>query len=359
MAKKYQNFILHLLGCLLFLSIPVLLSPDLHSNGGIINIAPFRRSFLTQILLLGFFYANYTYLIPQLYFTRRYVLFFLILAIALAIISWLPDILVPEAREQMHNMFRQRAENMPPGMPPPGDNRFFNPGPERKFFRPFFFGGSLQFFLALSLSFLLRVNKRLADIESEKLKTEVSYLRAQINPHFLFNTLNSLYALALEKSDNAAEAILKLSGMMRYVVTESSREHVALQSEINYIKNYISLQQLRMDENTTFSLKVRGDATGKQISPLLLIPFIENAFKYGLNPEKEAVIEIAIDIDENQLALYVKNNKVNVNIPEEESSGHGLENTRKRLQFLYPDKHSLTIQDNPDTFEVKLILLLI
>lgn len=237
-----------------------------------------------------------------------------------------------------------------------------NMGPGRMgpgfFFFPMQGGSLLQFLLVFSLSFLLRINQRLTHIEKEKLKTEVSYLRAQINPHFLFNTLNSLYALTLEKSDAAPEAVLKLSSMMRYVVTESGRDTVALDNEISYIKNYISLQQLRMDGNTAFTFIVTGSAAGKYISPMLLIPFIENAFKYGLNPEEDAAIDIHIDITDTELLLTTKNNKVTVSGTIEES-GHGVDNTRQRLEYLYPNKHKLLIFDTKEYFEIKLTLALV
>jgi len=217
----------------------------------------------------------------------------------------------------------------------------------------------LQFMLVFSLSFFLRINQRLSYIQSEKLKTEVSYLRAQINPHFLFNTLNSLYALALEKSDSAPEAILRLSSMMRYVVTESGRDRVALENEINYLKNYISLQRLRMDDSTLLTFTTSGRMTGKHISPLLLIPFIENAFKYGLNPEEDSAISIHINVSDTVLEMKVTNNKVIINLPPEEQSGHGLNNTRQRLVYLYPEKHKLTIFDTAQHFDVQLILNLV
>jgi len=230
----------------------------------------------------------------------------------------------------------------------------------RFFFLPSMQGGSLfQFLLVFSLSFFLRVNERLTHIQSEKLKTEVSYLRAQINPHFLFNTLNSLYALALEKSDAAPEAILKLSSMMRYVVTESGRDRVALDNEVNYIKNYISLQQLRMDGNTPFTFTVTGSTAGKYISPLLLIPFIENAFKYGLNPDEDSNIAVHINIIDAQLELKVKNNNVTISLPPDEESGHGIANTRQRLEYLYPERHKLQIFDVEEYYEVQLTLTLI
>lgn len=351
MAKKSQNYILHIVGSLLFISIPVLLSPDLSRMGHMLNIAPFRQSFLRYLLLLLFFYVNYFYIIPRFYFKRRYFWFIALLLVSCAAVSFLPDLIFPWERGGMPNMPKQGGG---PGGMPPGMKMM----PRKQM--PFFISGDTwQFLLVASLSFLLRVNQRLGDMESEKLKTEVSYLKAQINPHFLFNTLNSLYALTLEKSDAAPNAILKLSGMMRYVVTESSRERVALENELNYIRNYISLQELRMDEATDFRLEITGDTAGKIISPLILIPFIENAFKYGLNPEKKSVIRISITTGANELTLLVKNNKVNMSLPPEEVSGRGVENTQLRLQYLYPDKHILSVTEDTETFEVKLILLLV
>jgi LytS/YehU family sensor histidine kinase len=232
----------------------------------------------------------------------------------------------------------------------------FGPRPWQMFLAPFWGGYLFQFVLVFFISFILRINQRLSNIQSEKLQTEVSYLKAQINPHFLFNTLNSLYALALDKSDAAPEALLKLSSIMRYVVTESSRDSVPLESEINYIKNYISLQQLRMDDSAQLSFSVSGSTAGRSISPMLLIPFIENAFKYGVNPEENSAISISIVIEEEQLSLKVKNNIVNLVLPEEEKSEKGMENTQMRLEYQYPQKHKLLIFDTPDTYEVQLTL---
>lgn len=242
-------------------------------------------------------------------------------------------------------------------MPPPPMDPGRTPMPA---IMPLLPGGPLvSFLLVFSLGFLLKVNQRLANIEAEKLKTEVSYLRAQINPHFLFNTLNSVYALALEKSDFAPEAILKLSSMMRYVVTESSRESVSLEKEIDYIKNYISLQQLRMDGDASFSFIIAGNPIGKRISPLLLIPFIENAFKYGLNPEKESFIAINVEITAHELILNIENNKVNMEPGKDEKSEQGIKNTAQRLAYLYPDKHKLRIFDTEHTFTVNLSITLL
>ncbi|MFP9100071.1 sensor histidine kinase [Flavobacterium sp. RHBU_24] len=349
MAKRTQKYILHLLGCVLFISIPILSSPDFNNNTNLFSIPHFRRSLLAFVLLLLFFYANYLYLIPRFYFTRKLWLFYAAVLGCFAFVTFLPNLLIP-IDENPFIIIR-------PQMP---GSRGLPPNMAKLHTLPFFLGRSLLLFLLVfSLSFLLGINQRLSDIESEKLKTELSYLKAQINPHFLFNTLNSLYALALEKSDATPEAILKLSGMMRYVVSESSRDLVPLESEIAYINNYISLQKLRMDENTYFSFETTGSPASRYISPMLLIPFIENAFKYGINPEEDAAISITIAITNNQLSLTVRNNKVHAALPYEEESGHGIENTRLRLEYLYTGKYSLTIKDETKSFEVQLTIGLV
>lgn len=128
---------------------------------------------------------------------------------------------------------------------------------------------------AFFLSLLLRINKQLKESEEEKLKAEVSYLKAQINPHFLFNTLNSLYALTIEKSDYAPDAVIKLSNMMRYVVTESTNDFVSLEREISYISDFIDMQRLRISDENKLEYIIKGDTKGRKIAPLVIIPFIE------------------------------------------------------------------------------------
>jgi hypothetical protein len=344
MAKKTQYYLLYVLGSLLYISIPMLVSPDLHSKTSLIKIDPFKREFLSHIIMLCFFYLNFFYLMPHYYFTRRFGLYFVFVVACLVVSVVLPNLL-----------FEPRI----PGdlnLPPELKNRLL----QRRFLMPpLYIGGTVHFLLIFFLSFLLRLSRRLEDMQREKLKTEVSYLKAQINPHFLFNTLNSLYALTLEKSDAAPEAVLKLSGMMRYVVTESGRDSVPLESEIEYLKNYVSLQQLRMDAGTLFNFTITGSMAGRRISPMLLIPFVENAFKYGLNPDVPADISIAIAIEGNTLAMQVCNKKVSAGLPPEEESGHGVENTRQRLDYLYAHRYELKLNDEGQYFNVLLKMELI
>lgn len=339
MKKKTLILLQHFFGILTFLSIPVVTSPDFNSNLDFLHVAGFHKDFLGYILLAIFFYINYYYFIPQFYFTKKITLYVLLIIVAYAFLVAIPNLIFPHP---MHFHTNHR-----PMMPPHND-----------FLRGVNGGSFFLFLLILSLSFLLRINNQLLALNHEKLKAEVSYLKAQINPHFLFNTLNSIYALTLEKSDAAPDAVIRLSNMMRYVVTESTNDFVPLGKEINYINDYIDMQLLRISELSNFEYTVTGNPKGKQIAPLVVIPFIENAFKYGVNAEEDWRISISIDIAEHDLVLNVKNRKVKISFPEDHITEQGIENTRKRLEYVYPGKHQLEFTDLPDSFEVDLKITL-
>lgn len=170
----------------------------------------------------------------------------------------------------------------------------------------------------------------------------------------MFNTLNSIYSLALTKSDKTANAVVKLSSLMRYSISESDKQKVLLAKEIDYINNYIELQKLRITSNVKIDYNITGSAGLKEISPFLLIPFIENAFKYGVNSEENSDIKIAIDITEDMLHLHVVNNKVYVQNGEERNTGLGMRNTQQRLNLLYPGRHMLVVKNEDDHFDVTL-----
>jgi LytS/YehU family sensor histidine kinase len=214
------------------------------------------------------------------------------------------------------------------------------------------------FLVIIVFSLMLRVSSRWRETEREKMNAELSYLKAQINPHFLFNTLNSIYSLAIMKSDETPTAVVKLSGMMRYVLSETATDFVSLEKEIIYIKNYIDLQKIRFGESISLEFVVNGQTNGHQIAPLILISFIENAFKHGINAEEDSVIKIKIDITAEELFLNVFNKKVAVHISEENKSGLGVENTRNRLELLYPKRHKLSIYDTEEQYLVELSIIL-
>ena len=331
---------------LALLIIPFITSPDLRSGRELIHIAPFQRNFLVYVLLLLFFYLNYYLLIPKLYIRKKYFLYISVVLSCYLIVHFIPDTLIPpgDFTPDFSDIRPPRGDFMPrPGNRPPSFFSFR----ENHFF---------QFFIVLALSLLMSFNDHLKRIQKEKLIAEVSYLKAQINPHFLFNTLNSLYALALAKSDEAPEAILKLSGMMRYVVTESNRVKVALQKELDYLNDYVELQRLRLSKEVLLSFKIKGNHKDLEIVPLILITYIENAFKYGINPDEKSAIDILINIKGKNLILEVKNRIVVDPSLIPEITQEGLKNTKKRLDYLYPNKYHLNIDSADTVYHVKLQL---
>ncbi len=340
MPDKLRVVILHVLGILAFLSIPVFTSPDFHTEQNLLLIAGFKRNMISYFLLLIFFYANYYNFIPQLYFTKKILLYLVLLIVSYSIIAIVPALVIP-----------QHMMNMPP--PDFGAPNDFFIHPNELFAFPQ--GSSIvQFFLVLSLSFLLKINSQLTEANNEKLKAEVSYLKAQINPHFLFNTLNSLYALTIQKSDAAPDAVIKLSNMMRYVVTESTNDLVLLEKEIDYITDYIAMEKLRITDESKLKYTIIGNPKGKTIAPLVIIPFIENAFKYGINAEENWQIAIALEITGNEFTLDVKNNKVSTRFSELYAGEKGIENAQKRLDFIYPGEHDLAITEDAKQFHIHL-----
>ncbi len=197
------------------------------------------------------------------------------------------------------------------------------------------------------------------ELENKNMSTELQLLKSQINPHFLFNTLNNLYALTLKKSDRAPEVVFKLSELMRYMLYEANESKVPLEREIAFIRNYLALENIRQDGSSEIKLRIEGDPKPHQIAPLLLIPFIENAVKHGLNTAKEAYITITLNIAQDKLRFYIKNTTThNVSGQNAQTGGIGLSNVKKRLALLYPKAHMIRIKRSELSFEVDLTLKL-
>ncbi len=193
-------------------------------------------------------------------------------------------------------------------------------------------------------------------IENEKLSTELRFLKAQINPHFLFNTLNNLYYLAFTQSPNTTEVIAKLSQMMRYMIYDSNHPQVMLSKEIEYMENYISLEKLRLNDQIPICFEVKGQVERVAVVPLILISFLENAFKHGVSSNfPKAWINVKLELQEQQCVYVVENSKLPAKL-QQEKSGIGLQNVRRRLDLSYPDKYSLDIQDKPDQYRIELKL---
>jgi hypothetical protein len=277
---------------------------------------------LSFITIASFFYLNYYFLLPQWYLKQRFIKYFLsaVSALTLALGS------------QYYA----------------GDPKSFFPGPAYT---------TALFIISTLLSVVIGqqagITKTAAEIE--KIKTKL--LNAQINPHFLFNSLNWIYFLAIEQSRDTAGAIVQLSGFMRYLLKEANADSVALVKEIDYIKNYIALQQGKLGNTVCVNYAIPEYHGTLRVAPLLAMTFIENAFKHGVNPAEDSAIRVDLSLNGNRLLLQVINNKVTPTI-KAAGSGLGIENARQRLQLLYPCRHHLEILDNADIYSVKLSITL-
>lgn len=197
------------------------------------------------------------------------------------------------------------------------------------------------------------------ETQRQKLEAELKLLRGQINPHFLFNTLNNLYALSLDKSDKTPDLILRLSDLMRYMLYDCRDSYVIIDKEISFIKNYLELEKIRIGEKANIELNVIGNTHSLQISPLLFIPFIENAFKHGSNRQiNHSFIKITFDFEKQGFVKFVIENTKDdkEHLTDKKYSGIGIENVKKRLLLLYPEKYKLKIADNHTVFRVELII---
>ena len=183
-------------------------------------------------------------------------------------------------------------------------------------------------------------------IQLEKTTAELSFLKAQVNPHFLFNTLNNIYGLSVKGSEKTSEAVLLLADMMRYVLSDTQNDYVPLELEINYLSKFIELQKLRITDKVSIDYEVKGDIESKKIAPLILLPFIENAFKFGISTLEQSTIVITIEIDGNNLKMKTINMVFPQTYPIEKSSGIGQINAKKRLSLLYAGKYKLHIDPN-------------
>lgn len=301
------------------------------------------------------FYANYFYLVPNFLLQKKYTTY---LSIIITIVVFFTCIKIFYFSPEFHHFPHQKLYDAT-GKEFVPEKRFLKKAP------PFFkFFPSLFYIFIIAISTIIKTlseyytnqqNKLIS--ESRKTTTELNYLRKQTNPHFLFNALNSIYSLAYKKSDLVPDAIVTLSEMMRYMLYETDNKAVSLEKEINYIKNYIDLQKLRLNNIENIFINIHGDTRNKSIEPMLLISFIENAFKYGTDYKGTTYVKIKISIEGNILDFWIEN-RIENQIKDPNNSGIGLANIKNRLNILYPNAHRLTIKETDNNYSVHLNLKL-
>ncbi len=337
-SKKWLTFLLHAAAWILLFSLPYLLTstysghkpqPDNDAK----ESAKFWYSRIMDITWVIFFYVNAYILIPRLVYKKKYwqyvVLQFLILAWVLVQSTFLFQLFIGTEHFKM--------------------------------------GRHITFSLFLYLLILsastayemtrdrLRADKLAKEKENENLKTELSLLRSQVSPHFMFNVLNNMVSLARKKSDILEPSLIKLSSLMRYMLYETNEEKVSLEKEIDYLHSYIDLQQQRFGKKLTVNVSIDAVDGRYQIEPMLLIPFVENAFKHGTGLIEDAIIEINLTAQRNILQFTVRNkyDPLSKDI-KDTSSGIGLNNVMRRLNLLYTNEHTLMITKENNWFVVSL-----
>lgn len=289
---------------------------------------------LSTVLVVTF-YFNYFFLIPKYLLVKKYWPYFFFLLLAIATVLALSGIIFFLSDFNPETLAKT------------------NPTIE-KVIPVIIINAISLWLLSIGSSILLAVYDRLKQAEKEKLSAQIASLKSQINPHFLFNTLNNIYAIAIDTSPKAADMVDKLSEMMRYTMKDTQQDFVFLEDEINYISNFIELQTLRLDRSVKLEFCGLEDIPALRIAPMLLIPFVENAFKHGVNSEQKSHIKIEVAMNKTEFLLSVVNSKVNVQQDISERSGLGIENTKHRLNLIYPSKHLLVINDTEKEFFVSL-----
>ncbi len=364
--KKLLTSIVHIAVWTCFLMIPFVFQPHSRESPSPIAISNHFRAVLisSSLFLILFYYINTLFLIPQFLFSKKWIIYIssvVLLFIAfLYLPDWIASFFSDPFSESNHRYFeaekyrKQFSDSFPPG---PHRPRFGGP---RKHFH-FFPGSYLIFILVFAISTCisliqqwLKIEENKKEIERDKLNTELSFLKSQINPHFFFNTLNNIYSLAVTGSEHTASAILKLSSIMRYIISDTQVDFVPLENEVTFIKNFIDLQLVRLTDKVSVNFTIEGDIDSKMIAPLIFICFVENAFKYGVSTKENSVITFQLRTSNKKIIFSSSNKIIKTENFNKEGTGIGISNVKRRLDLLYPERYNLNIFDTEDIFSVKL-----
>jgi len=285
-------------------------------------------------------YFNLLYLIPNYLTKKKFFTYCGLLILATLIITPLKVLVLYFKFSSLPQVQEELLQNM---------NYYF--------LVTFFIAGSSTIFKIIT-DWARHLRER-QELQTQTMRSELRFLKSQINPHFLFNTLNNLYALTLKKSDKAPDIVIKLSEMMRYMLYECNEKEVLLSKEVNYIKNYLDLERLRQGKNVDIRFTVEGEVGDKKIAPLMFTPFLENSFKHGLSHNISAgYVDIKLDTTDGIVNFYIENSKPDAPMPkgDRRSGGIGLVNIHRRLNLLYPNNYDLKIEDRPQSYAVRLQL---
>lgn len=317
--------------------------PMLFSDEGINYRRLAIRNWIPLFFAMVVFYTNFFYFVDRFLVRKKVVLFIIVNICLLIVCVWAINL----TRDMLLSDFM--------------GGRF----QVRNSVRMIWFRNGLSMLLAIGISVAVRVTGRWyaeeskrKKMENEHLKSELTYLRYQLQPHFFFNTLNNIYALVEKDPSMAQASIHQLSKLMRYLLYESGAEKVSLAKEVNFLKSYISLMTLRVPNHVSVDVRLPEVHDQVQVAPLLFVSLVENAFKHGIHATLPGFIGIELKMDETQLLFRVENSKFPKPANDKSGSGIGLQNLQKRLDILYPDSHTLTSYDDDKKYKTTLVLYL-
>lgn len=305
-------------------------------------------------------YINMELLIPRFFIKKEYLVYVGLVLLCFGGLYLFYEFVLPEVYSHLRQPPQRGQEGgrwmhgENPGRP---DRQFFNNF--RKMRLIYSFTQTLAIFF-LSTAFktsqlALKREKEASDLKSENLNSELKFLKSQINPHFLFNALNNIYALSIVKSDKTPETILKLSDMLRYIIYDCNADKVPLQKEMNYINNYIDLQKLKDDQITAIEVDFVHADPKCLIAPMIFIPFIENSFKHSkIEDVKQGWVKLKIYNEGQQLHFWIQNSVPEKDFTKDKLGGVGLENVTRRLQLIYQANYDLKIDHEKDIYTVNL-----
>jgi len=348
--KKYLPFILHVAAWSILVVLPLYF--NWFTNRA--EATFLKRHYLNLVGYAVLFYLSYLWLTRKLLFKGKWYLYLLAVT-ALMIFMFFAteyggEYLFPQTQKEIE--FRKAFDDFMQshGIPkrPEFSYRVVN-----YFFTAHFF---VIFSVGLRLLERYRTNERIRkELEKERIQAELVMLKNQISPHFFFNTMNNIYSLIEIDTEAAKTAVHRLSGLMRYLLYESEKKGVTLKEEVRFMSNYIDLMKLRLSKKVQLEINLPEPPPDKPFPPLLFIPFIENAFKHGISYQENSFIKIHLQIINNKVVFLCENSIFGQQTYDSsELNGIGLENVRKRLQILFPDKHNLLISIKPDIFSVHL-----
>lgn len=370
-SKKniFKKIVPHLLawGAVLFVNLFALMSIFSHDSDGIWSYSALNIPI--WILYLVLFYLNLYLLIPRLLFRSRYfaycaIVFVLLTAASISVTSYKQY----NFRERLKTSIAKESQRTDISVYKKNKNikkidKRIEGSYKLMFYNPFnglnvttTYGLLLIVVSGLTLAYITRWRKReeqVADMDKQRIESELAYLKQQINPHFLFNALNSIYSLVLPHSEQASDVVLKLSSILRYMLYETNHNRVALEKELEIMSDYIELQKLKCTPVTEITYRFEGDFNNCYIEPLMMIPLIENAFKYGVNNSTPSFIDILVEVKDHVLTFSIRN-KIVVSKVSKEHSGIGIKNISRRLDIIYGTKVKYDFFAENDIFYVYL-----